>query len=51
MLDNSTITMKQYVRFQEGIGPDNIKPDQIQNVRLSAIIDTNMHILQTEAVN
>ena len=36
-------TVKHNLRFQEGIFLEKIQPDQIQNRRLSAIIDTNMH--------
>ena len=45
MLDSQTTrpTVKHNLRFQEGICLEKIQPDQIQN-RLSAIIDTNMHI-------
>ena len=50
MLDSQTITMKQNVRFQEGPRPEK-NPDRIENGRLSAIIDTNMHnIWQTMVV-
>ena len=51
MLDSQTTTLKQNVRFQEGICPKKMQPDQIQNGWLSAIIDTNMHnIWQTVVV-
>ena len=44
--------MKQIVRFQEGICPEKIQLVQIQNGRLLAIINTNMHnICQTLLVN
>ena len=52
MLDSKTITMKQNVRFRERICPENIQPDQIQNVRISAFIDAKMHnIWHTVLVN
>ena len=35
--------MKQNVRFQVGICPEKGQTDQIQNGRLSANIDFNMH--------
>ena len=35
--------MKQNVTFQEGICPEKIQPDQIQNGWLPAIIVTNMY--------
>ena len=42
MLDSQTIrpTVKHNLRFQEGVCHEKIKPDQIQNGRLSANIDT-----------
>ena len=45
MLDSQTTrpTVKHNLRFQEGIWLEKIQPDQIQNRRLPAIIDTNMH--------
>ena len=44
MLDSQTTrpTVKHNLRFQEGICLEKIQPDEIQNGRLSAIIDTNM---------
>ena len=36
--DNYTITIKQIVRFQEGMHFEKFQLDQIQNGRLSAII-------------
>ena len=44
MLDSQTTrpTVKHNLMFQEGICHEKIKPDQIQNGRLSANIDTNM---------
>ena len=41
--DSYTMTIKQNVWFQEGICLENCQLDQIQNGRLSAIIDYNMH--------
>ena len=43
------ISIKQNVRFQVGICPEEFQLDQIQNVRLSAIINFNIpDIWQTE---
>ena len=52
MLDSQTTTMKQYVRFQEGIYLEKHQPDQIQNGRLSVIMKINMHTFwKTVVVN
>ena len=53
MLDSQTTTMKQNVRFQEGINLEKHQFDQIQNGRLSVISNTNnMHtIWKTVVVN
>ena len=40
--DSLTITIKQNVRFQVGICHETLQLDQIQNGRLSAIINFNM---------
>ena len=42
--------MKENVTFQEGTCPETIQPDQIQDGRLSAIIDMH-NIWQTGVVN
>ena len=40
--DGWTITMKQNVRLQGEICPDKLQLDQIQNGRLTTIIDFNI---------
>ena len=43
--------MKQNVRFQEGICPEKIQPDQIKMTSCVALVHTNMHnICQTVVV-